>query len=143
MSKLSYLGERSKPRENARASGKPARGRGKSLLSLPRPRFRVSSRASTFHDIPKWRAGSQASVHGTPRGLAVRRTQPGLIFSDARWVRLSSLHCQTITLRMSCMFYAQAISRAIFCCDFVAILWRFLSDFICCDFQSLCSSLLT
>ena len=40
--KLSYLGERSEPRENARASGE--RGA---------PRFRVSSRASTFHDIRK------------------------------------------------------------------------------------------
>ena len=41
VSKLSYLGERSEPREKSRASG---------------PRFRVSSRASTFHDIPQMKS---------------------------------------------------------------------------------------
>ena len=45
-----FVGERSEPRENARASGKAAR-------SLSRV-----SRACTFHDIPKLRACSQASV---------------------------------------------------------------------------------
>ena len=33
MSKLSYLGERSESRENARASGEAARGRGKYVLA--------------------------------------------------------------------------------------------------------------
>ena len=57
-SKLSYLGERGEPRENARASAKP---RGAEERSFPDPRFRVSSRASTFHAwSPKWRACSQA-----------------------------------------------------------------------------------
>ena len=44
MSKLSYLGERSEPRDNARANGEAARG--SRLLS-------GAPRASTFHDIPQ------------------------------------------------------------------------------------------
>ena len=45
-----------------------------SFLS-PVPRFRVSSRASrtsTFHDIPKWRACSQAKTTSVRRFSALR-----------------------------------------------------------------------
>lgn len=42
--------------ENSQASGEAARH-----LSLPLPHFRISSPASTFHDIPQWRACLQAT----------------------------------------------------------------------------------
>ena len=50
--KLSYLGERSEPSENARASGEAA---GPAQSRVP-PQSRLLSRASracTFHDIPQ------------------------------------------------------------------------------------------
>ena len=46
--KLSYLGERSEPRENAQASREAARGRPRQSRLLSR-----ASRACTFHDIPQ------------------------------------------------------------------------------------------
>ena len=53
LAKFSYLGERSEPRENARASGEAPRSRVSSRVPLARILFTIS---------PKWRACSQARV---------------------------------------------------------------------------------
>ena len=63
-SKLSYLGERGEPRENARASAKPRRAEERSFPHPPLSRLLSrASRASTFHDISQMESllgGSQA-----------------------------------------------------------------------------------
>ena len=97
-------------------------------MPLARPLFTISSSeelARWLAQLVRHRSVYRRTRDETPRGLAVRRTQPGLTFSDATEVDTIEL----VALPNDNTWNAMHVLRTgYFSSDFAAISWRYYGD---------------